>query len=197
MDKESAIAKVNGHLGYRLLDGRNTSFAHINLAKEVWWLNISPRKFKSDLHIILVKESDSGLVWLRIKGNSIPTPEKVFRVRQDNGLIDLEISSRPPRYMTDIKSGGTGYDFAEHIEYQWGLTEEKGTAEGIIRIEIEQETDGRWIAEAPAIPGVLVYGETTAEAVAKAQALALRVLAERIEHGESTEGLVSAWFRAE
>lgn len=48
----------------------------------------------------------------------------------------------------------------------------------MLRIELEQETDGRWIAEMPALPSVLVYGDTPADAVARAQALALRVLAE-------------------
>jgi predicted RNase H-like HicB family nuclease len=45
-------------------------------------------------------------------------------------------------------------------------------------IEYEQETDGRWLAEVPEIPGVLAYGDTTNEAMAKAEILALRVLAE-------------------
>jgi predicted RNase H-like HicB family nuclease len=52
------------------------------------------------------------------------------------------------------------------------------------RIEIEQEADGRWIAEVPELPGVLVYGASREEAVRKAQALSLHVLAERLEHGE-------------
>ena len=52
-------------------------------------------------------------------------------------------------------------------------------------IETEQEADGRWIAEVLEIPGALVYGATTQDAVAKVQALALRILAERIEHGEA------------
>jgi predicted RNase H-like HicB family nuclease len=51
-------------------------------------------------------------------------------------------------------------------------------------VETEQETDGRWIAEVPQIPGALAYGGTREEAVARAEALALRVLAERIEQGE-------------
>ena len=52
--------------------------------------------------------------------------------------------------------------------------------------ETEQETDGRWIAEIPQIPGAMAYGATRPEAVARAEALALRVLAERIEQGESS-----------
>src|SRR5438046_10633519 len=51
-------------------------------------------------------------------------------------------------------------------------------------IEIEQEKDGRWIAEIPQIPGAMVYGRTREQAVSRVEALALRVLAERIEHGE-------------
>jgi predicted RNase H-like HicB family nuclease len=51
-----------------------------------------------------------------------------------------------------------------------------------LRIEIEQETDGRWIAEVPDLPGVLTYGPTPEIATAKAKALALRVLADRLEH---------------
>ena len=51
-------------------------------------------------------------------------------------------------------------------------------------IEIEQEQDGRWIAEVIELPGAMAYGQTPEEAQAKVQAVALRVLAERVEHGE-------------
>jgi predicted RNase H-like HicB family nuclease len=54
-----------------------------------------------------------------------------------------------------------------------------------LKIEVERETDGRWIAEVSELPGCLAYGETQAQALAKAKALALRVLADRMEHGES------------
>lgn len=52
-------------------------------------------------------------------------------------------------------------------------------------VETEQEDDGRWIAEVVDLPGVLVYGQTRDESVAKAKALALRLLADRLEHGEA------------
>ncbi len=51
-------------------------------------------------------------------------------------------------------------------------------------MDIERETDGRWIAEIPDLPGVMAYGESREEAISKAKALALRVLADRVEHGE-------------
>jgi predicted RNase H-like HicB family nuclease len=52
-------------------------------------------------------------------------------------------------------------------------------------IECEREEDGRWLAEVPELPGVLAYGTTPEEPQSKAQVLALRVLAERLEHGEA------------
>ena len=51
-------------------------------------------------------------------------------------------------------------------------------------IELDQEDDGRWIAEVIDLPGVIAYGDSQSDALAKAKALALRVLADRIEHGE-------------
>ena len=53
-----------------------------------------------------------------------------------------------------------------------------------MRIEIEKEEDGRWIAEIPEIPGVMVYGDTREQAIAKAEAFALRVMADRLENNE-------------
>jgi predicted RNase H-like HicB family nuclease len=53
-----------------------------------------------------------------------------------------------------------------------------------MKIEIGREDDGRWIAEIPELPGVMAYGDRRNEAISKAEALALRVLADRLEHGE-------------
>jgi predicted RNase H-like HicB family nuclease len=53
-----------------------------------------------------------------------------------------------------------------------------------LTVEFDRETDGRWIAEVPELAGVLVYGQTKDEALAKAQALALQAIAEMLEHGE-------------
>jgi predicted RNase H-like HicB family nuclease len=52
-------------------------------------------------------------------------------------------------------------------------------------IEHEQESDGRWLAEVPELPGVVAYGSTSMEAMSKAEVLALRVIADRLEHNES------------
>ena len=63
-------------------------------------------------------------------------------------------------------------------------------------IEHEREEDGRWLAEVPELPGVLAYGATADEAMAKAEVLALRVLAERLEHDETGPQPISIEFAA-
>lgn len=65
-----------------------------------------------------------------------------------------------------------------------------------LTIELDREEDGRWIAEVPEIPGVLAYGATADEAKAKVQAIALRALADRIDHGEATADLTTISFAA-
>ena len=65
-----------------------------------------------------------------------------------------------------------------------------------LTVETDREEDGRWIAEVPDLAGVLAYGQTRDEAIARAQALALRVLADRLEHAEAGPDLVSVTFRA-
>lgn len=64
-----------------------------------------------------------------------------------------------------------------------------------LTVEIDREADGRWIAEVTELPGVLAYGESREEAMARVEALALRVLADRLEHGEAGPDLVSVSFR--
>ena len=63
-------------------------------------------------------------------------------------------------------------------------------------VEIEQEEDGRWIGEVTELPGVLAYGTSPEDARSKVQALALRVVAERLENGEAGPELLSITFNA-
>jgi predicted RNase H-like HicB family nuclease len=61
-------------------------------------------------------------------------------------------------------------------------------------VEFEREEDGSWLAEVLELPGVLAYGETSDEAIAKVQALTLRTLADRLEHAEGTRELMNISF---
>ena len=64
-------------------------------------------------------------------------------------------------------------------------------------VDLEREDDGRWIGEVPELPGVLAYGQTREEAIARAKALALRVLADRLEHGEEVPEMAGVFSVAQ
>ena len=66
----------------------------------------------------------------------------------------------------------------------------------LFSIEVEREADGRWIAEVVELPGALAYGSTRDEAVAHVQALALRVIADRLEHDEAGSEFLNISFNA-
>ncbi len=123
MEKVSAISMVNNYVGHRLLNQRNTSFANLNASKPLWWLNISQDKFKSELHILLADDSRDRLMWLKIEADSIPEPAEVFRIRGDNGAVDLGISCLPNTYLVDSYGGGIGYNFSKHIVRNFPLNQ--------------------------------------------------------------------------
>jgi predicted RNase H-like HicB family nuclease len=66
----------------------------------------------------------------------------------------------------------------------------------VLTIELDQEEDGRWMAEVVEIPGALAYGTTSGQARAKAQAIALRALADQLDHGETKNDLSNISFAA-
>ena len=66
----------------------------------------------------------------------------------------------------------------------------------IFKVELEREDDGRWLAEVVELPGVLAYGASEDEAFARVQALALRVVADRLEHDEAGREYLDIYFKA-
>lgn len=64
------------------------------------------------------------------------------------------------------------------------------------KVETEQESNGRWLAEVSELPGTMAYGSSQDEAIARVQALALRVVADRLEHGEAGHEFLSISFNA-
>lgn len=65
-----------------------------------------------------------------------------------------------------------------------------------LKVEFDREADGRWIADIPALPGVMVYGRTRKQALAAVEALVLRVIADRLEHSEAVPGEMTVSFAA-
>ena len=78
-----------------------------------------------------------------------------------------------------------------HQETDWG---DSTLGESTLEVQFSRETDGRWIADIPAIPGVTVYGRTRKRALVAVEALALRIIADRIETGETAPGDLKICF---
>ena len=85
---------------------------------------------------------------------------------------------------------------ARDTKNAYDSAKEKGVGSMKFLVEIGQETDGRWLAEVMELPGVMSYGKTPEEAKLRVQALALRVIADRIENGEAGTDLTTISFQA-
>jgi len=81
-------------------------------------------------------------------------------------------------------------------KYAYDSAKEKGVEGMKFIVEVEQETGGRWLAGGMELPGVMSYGKTPEEAKLRVQALALRVIADRIENGEAGPDLTTISFEA-
>ena len=76
------------------------------------------------------------------------------------------------------------------------MSKARATEGFALKVKLYREEDGRWLADIPALPGVTAYGKTRKQAVAAAEALALRVIADRLEHGEAAPGEIQVSFVA-
>ena len=113
MTKQETIQVINNKSGVKILGNHNTHFSNINKAKDVWWFNIPLAKFNNDLYLILNRID--GFIVLKISANTFARLKDVFRIKQKQ-WVDLEISSdKNYIYMIDIKSGGTKYNFNQHV----------------------------------------------------------------------------------
>jgi hypothetical protein len=116
--KKVAIDIVNAALGRKELSKHNTRFSNLNKAKPIWWFDIPPAKFKDDLHLILAK--NKGFIWIKISKGVIVDLAEVFRIRDDNGFVELKISSEPGvYYLRDIASGASGFNFEQYIKKEF------------------------------------------------------------------------------
>lgn len=116
--KKEAIEIVNKVIGRNELSKENTNFSKLNKAKPVWWFDILPEKFTEDLHLILGK--DEGFIWITIPKDVITDVNNVFRVRDDNGRVQLVISSEPGvYYLRDVATGASGFNFEQYIQKEF------------------------------------------------------------------------------
>lgn len=109
--------------------------------------------------------------------SSIPLPPEIARIASETGRIVLTRDGEPVAAVVTVAD----------------LRALEGATGG--EIEVEQEDDGRWIAEVTTLPGTLAYGVTEAEARLRATALAYRIMADRLDHGESVPDVVGGFRR--
>lgn len=112
MTKKELIDHINQNYNASL-DSRNTSYSNINKSKNVWWFNVPVKKFTEDVHLLLnAKDYAIWIVLPRGFAEGIP-----FRIREDKEAVDLEISAdRSYKFLKDVKSGGTGFDFSPFVK---------------------------------------------------------------------------------
>ena len=119
---------------------------------------------------------------------------KNFRHDTKEGMPAIYCAWREGRHSKSDMESVQGEFLRIWPDFQWINVSER-TIIMHLTIDIEQEEDGRWLSEVLELPGVMAYGETQEEAIVKVQTLTLRVLADRLEHGETVPE-ISAVFSA-
>lgn len=120
MNKKQIIDRVNIQFKGNL-NTDNTCYASINKSKKkVGWANIPVSKFVDDVHLLLADKDH--FLWISLPKGFVRDLASTFRIRGDKNAVDLEISADlKSRYLVDVKSGGTGFDFRklvrEEIKY--------------------------------------------------------------------------------
>ncbi|WP_147677416.1 hypothetical protein [Algibacter pacificus] len=96
------------------LNSSNTSYSKINKSKAVWWFNVGTNKFKDDVHLLL--NNETKVIWITLPKGFVGNLHSSFKVRDDKDAVDLEISADGQfKYLQDVKSGGTGFDFSGFV----------------------------------------------------------------------------------
>lgn len=113
MTKSQLIAYINQNQKGGL-NSTNASFSSINKSREVWWFNVVVSKFDSDVHLLL--SGNTYALWLHLPKGFVKQLAATFKIREDKNAVDLEISAdRNFKYLKDIKSGGSEFDFTSFV----------------------------------------------------------------------------------
>ena len=115
MNSKKDIIEFINSLGSTVLNNQNTSYSKINVSKEVWWFNVPTHKFDGNVNLLL--KTEEKVIWVHLPKGFVNNLESIFRIRPDKNAVDLEISSNKRyRYLQDVKSGGTGFDFTNYVQ---------------------------------------------------------------------------------
>lgn len=112
--KNELIMLINGKFDGHL-NSTNTSFASINKRNKIWWFNIGINKFNNAVNLLL--DHQEYVTWVFLSKGFVKQLSETFRIRTDKNAVDLEIcAERDERYLKDIKSGGTEFDFNPFVK---------------------------------------------------------------------------------
>jgi hypothetical protein len=112
--KKEIMGYINATKGDYLINS-NTSYSKINKSKEVWWFNVRNDKFSNDVHLLL--NAENKVIWITLPNGFVSNLGSIFKTRNDKDAVDLEISAdKHFRYLHDVKSGGTGFDFTPYVK---------------------------------------------------------------------------------
>ena len=112
--KSEIISYLNNNHGTQL-STTNTSFSNVNVAKKVWWTNIPLHKFNNTYHLLF--NNTNEVIWIVLPKNFVTSLSAKFRIRHDRDAVDIEVwAEKDERYMTDVKSGGKGFNFKPFIK---------------------------------------------------------------------------------
>jgi hypothetical protein len=112
--KSEIIQYINKTYGVHL-SSVNTSFSNINVAKKVWWTNVPLPKFNDTYHLLF--NDTKEIIWIVLPKNFVTNLAGKFRIRKDRNSVDIEVwAEKDERYMTDVKSGGTEFNFKAFIK---------------------------------------------------------------------------------
>ncbi len=111
--KKEITDYINASKGVNL-NISNTSYSKINKSKVVWWFNVPVHKFNSDVHLLL--NAENRVIWITLPKDFVSNLHSTFKIREDKDAVDIEISAdRSFKYLQDVKSGGTGFDFSGFV----------------------------------------------------------------------------------
>lgn len=113
MTKKEIIEYINQN-NKAGLSNANTSFSSVNKSKKVWWFNVPTSKFKAQVNLLL--KIENGVFWIVLPLGFVTSVEKIFKIRQDKDVLDIEINAGSRNFLCDVKSGGTGFNFGEFIK---------------------------------------------------------------------------------
>lgn len=112
--KKEIIDYINHNFNQKL-NSSNTSFSKINKSKEVWWYNIAVSKFNNNVNLLL--KTSTKVIWIELPKGFVSNLSSYFKIREDKNAVDLEISAdKNFKYLVDVKSGGTGFNFTEFVK---------------------------------------------------------------------------------